>query len=117
MRISDLSSDVFTSDLDVPEAEGSRKFCAALIEAVIAGDFSQADQNAFQTPSDVRGRGPVGALLRTVLIAHERLGAQQAERPPQAHSFVSGQLGQRRDRKSTRLNPSHYFATRMPSFA
>ncbi|HEY9536138.1 MAG TPA: hypothetical protein VIS03_00990 [Kiloniellaceae bacterium] len=81
----------FAGLLDVPEAEGSRKFCAALIEAVIAGDFSQADQNAFQTPSDVRGRGPVGALLRTVLIAHERLGAQQAERPPQAQSCGCGQ--------------------------
>src|SRR3546814_14753621 len=34
----------FAGLLDVPEAEGSRKFCAPLIEAVIAGHFSQADR-------------------------------------------------------------------------
>src|SRR3546814_16251109 len=68
----------FAGLLDVPEAEGSRKFCAALIEAVIDGDFSQADQNAFQTPSDVSGRGRVVALLTLGLNAPTRRGEKQA---------------------------------------
>jgi len=81
----------FAGLLAVPESQGGGAFCAALIEAAIAGDFSQADQKAFGVPSEVRGRGPVGALLRAVLEAHERLYATQAQKPPQALSCGCGQ--------------------------
>ena len=81
----------FAGLLSVPEAEGGRAFCSAIVEAVIAGDLSQAEQDAFRTPSEVRGRAPVGALLRAVMDAHERLHAQQAQRPPQTQSCSCGE--------------------------
>lgn len=81
----------FAGLLSVPEAEGGRAFCATLVEAVIAGDLSQADQNAFETPSEVRGHAAVGTLLRALMVAQERLYAQQAEKPPQAQSCGCGQ--------------------------
>src|SRR3546814_101144 len=60
-RTGDFAYKIFFAGLlSVPEAEGGRAFCAALIEAVIAGDLSQADQDAFRTPSEVRGRAPLG---------------------------------------------------------
>jgi hypothetical protein len=77
--------------LDVAEKAGHRAFCAALIEAVIAGDLGQSELKAFKTPSEVRGRAAVGPLLRAVLVAHERLTAQQAQKPPQAQSCGCGQ--------------------------
>lgn len=81
----------FAGLLAVPESRGGGAFCAALIEAAIAGDFSEADQKAFGVPSEIRGRGPVGALLHVVLEAHERLYATQAQKPPQALSCGCGQ--------------------------
>lgn len=81
----------FAGLFDVPQAAGGQAFCAALIEAAIAGDFSRRDQDAFRLPQEVRGRKPVGALLRALMVAHERLYAQQAQKPPQAQSCGCGQ--------------------------
>lgn len=77
--------------LDVSESAATRAFCAGLIEAAIAGDLSQEDLKAFRHPSGIRGSAPVGTLLRAVVEAHERLQAQQAQRPPQALSCGCGQ--------------------------
>jgi hypothetical protein len=77
--------------LNVAEKAGDRAFCAALIEAVGAGDLGPTELDAFRTPSDVRGRAAVGTLLRAILVAHERLSAQQAQKPPQAQSCGCGQ--------------------------
>ncbi|HMA14847.1 MAG TPA: hypothetical protein VKP12_08695, partial [Kiloniellaceae bacterium] len=77
--------------LAVPEASGLRAFCASLVEAVIAGDLTAEDIADFQRPTEVRGRAPMGKLLRVVLEAHERLAAQQAQKPPQALSCGCGQ--------------------------
>jgi hypothetical protein len=77
--------------LNVAEKTGDRAFCAGLVEAFIAGDLSQSELDAFKTPSEVRGRAAVGTLLRAVLVAHERLNAQQAQKPPQAQSCGCGQ--------------------------
>jgi len=82
---------VFAGLFDVPEASATGAFCAALIDAVIAGDFSKSDQDAFSMPSQVRGKAPLGKLLRAVVEAHERLQAQQAQKPPQALSCGCGQ--------------------------
>jgi hypothetical protein len=81
----------FAGLLAVPEAEGGRAFCTALIEAVIAGDFSQADQDTFKLPSELRGKAPLGTLLHAAMVAHERLHAQRAQQPPQAQSCGCGQ--------------------------
>jgi hypothetical protein len=82
---------VFAGLFDVPEASATGAFCAALIDAVIVGDFSKADQDAFSVPSEVRGKAPLGKLLRAVVEAHERLSAQHAQLPPQALSCGCGQ--------------------------
>lgn len=82
---------LFAGLFEVPSGSGGRAFCAALLEAGIAGDLSQQEQDVFTRPGSVRGLAPVGSLFRTLLIAHERLAAQQAERPPQAQSCGCGQ--------------------------
>lgn len=81
----------FAGLLAVPEASGLRAFCAALVEAVIAGDLTDGDLTAFQHRTESRGSAPVGTLLRAVIEAHERLSAQQAQKPPQALSCGCGQ--------------------------
>lgn len=77
--------------LAVPEARGYGAFCAALVEAVIAGGLTEDDLAAFQRPKESRGSAPVGNLLRAVIEAHERLSALEAQRPPQAQSCGCGQ--------------------------
>ena len=77
--------------LDVPAHKANGAFCAAIVEAVIAGDLTRSDLSAFELPSAVRGKEPLGTLLRKLMIAHERLYAQQAKRPPQAQSCGCGQ--------------------------
>ena len=81
----------FAGLFNVAEESGGRAFCAALIEAVIAGDLSQQEWEAFQRPKQVRGKAPLGTLLRELMVAHERLYAQQAQRPLQAKSCSCGQ--------------------------
>lgn len=91
-RVRDFPFQAFAAGLlDVAEKTGDRAFCAGLIEAIIAGDLGQSDLDAFKTPGEVRGRAAVGTLLRAVLVAHERLTAQQAQKPPQAQSCGCGQ--------------------------
>ena len=74
----------FAGLFDVSEDAGGRAFCAAIIEAVTSGKLTERDLRAFQRPVEVRGKAPLGTLLRKVLEAHERLKAQQAQKPPQA---------------------------------
>jgi hypothetical protein len=81
----------FAGLFDVPEAVGGEVFCAALIEAVVAGDITQQDLDTFKLPKEARGKEPLGALLRALMVARERLYAQQAQRPPQAQSCGCGQ--------------------------
>ena len=68
----------FSGLFDVSEENGGQAFCAALIEAVVTGELTEQNLRAFQRPSAVRGKAPLGTLLRKVLEAHERLKAQQA---------------------------------------
>ena len=76
----------FAGLLGVAEKSGGQAFCAALIEAVIAGDLSQEEQDAFKKPKAIRGRGPAGVLLRELMIAHERLAGRQARSITAAHT-------------------------------
>lgn len=69
----------FAGLFDVPEKSGGQAFCAALVEAVISGDFTQAEQDVFRKPTAIRGRGPMGGLLRDLIAAHERLKSRAAE--------------------------------------
>src|SRR3546814_5089579 len=115
MRISDWSSDVCSSDLaeegDVPFAReadaGDLAFGPALAEA--AGH------------EDAVHRLEIGG---EVVVGLEHLCVQPADvdLDPVRHAAVDQRLvealvgiGQREDRKSTRLNSRHSCATRMPS--
>jgi hypothetical protein len=74
----------FAGFFDVTENEAGHTFCAAIIEGVISGDITQSELDAFKRPAALRGRGPLGTLLRRLLVAHERLQGQQAEARPAA---------------------------------
>lgn len=76
---------------DVPADSAIDVFCAAIVEAVIADELTRTDIDAFKKPSAIRGKGPLGTLLRKLMVAHERLYAQQAQKPPQAQSCGCGQ--------------------------
>src|SRR3546814_3684263 len=103
MRISDWSSDVCSSDLP----DGDRVVAQAHQDLWTGAD----DGEAAQVDEEEEGRG-----VQPAQRAIEREG-RQPERQRQAlrqHDLkdVAGQ-----DRKSTRLNSSHYCASRMPSSA
>lgn len=68
----------FAGVFDVPAEQGGQAFCASIVEAVIADELTRGDLNAFRKPAEVRGKAPLGTLLRKLLIAHERLRGQQA---------------------------------------
>jgi hypothetical protein len=63
----------FSGLFDVAEESGGRVFCASLVEAVIAGDLTESDLQAFGQRREERGFSALGDLLRKLLIAHERL--------------------------------------------
>jgi len=76
--------------LAVPEEKALREFCAALVEAVISNHLSEDELSAFSKPRRERGFEPLGNFLRKLIVAHERLYAQQAQ-GPQAQSCGCGQ--------------------------
>jgi hypothetical protein len=63
----------------VPAAQGDRAFCAALVEAVIADELTEADLAVFKDRK--RSKAPLGTLLRKLMVAHLRLSTQQAALP------------------------------------
>jgi hypothetical protein len=65
--------------LDTPEADSGSALCAAIIEAVVAGDLTAADLDAFQSRKEARREAAVGTLLRKLIEAHERLQEQQGQ--------------------------------------
>lgn len=68
----------FAGLFSVPREEGGKAFCAALIEAVIAGDLTEQNLVAFRNRRDRSDRAPLGALLRDLMIAHLRMTTQEA---------------------------------------
>src|SRR3546814_6374759 len=110
MRISDWSSDVCSSDLLLPPFRGGGE---GRIDHVGAHDHAGA------TPEG-------GVVHAAVFIAREVPDVQNVERPEPTLQGLAGQaetqrprehLRKERDRKSTRLNSSHYCADRMQSSA
>jgi hypothetical protein len=68
--------------LDVPESAGGEAFCGALIEAAIAGDLQDRDITVFSEDREGHRGAAVGAMLRALLIAHERLQTEQVLNQP-----------------------------------
>src|SRR3546814_4319204 len=115
MRISDWSSDVCASD----RAEEGRDVGAEIVDGIAAFHDDQRRQSRVgDFPADHR------IILRLQpeegnRVAAERVGAEgqdQQFRREDADA-VYRLVERREDRKSTRLNSSHYCATRLPSSA
>src|SRR3546814_2013499 len=101
MRISDWSSDVCSSDLaDGKHVERARK----LHHRVMGGERLE-----------LVGRGRKGKAGGGRCLGGEIFGKARRGVEPRPHR--SAALRQPTDRKSTRLNSSHYCASRMPSSA
>lgn len=69
---------LFAGFLSVPTEDGGAAFCAALIEAAIAGELTKNDIAPFTRRPRRPGTEPLGTLLRKVLVAHLRLASQGA---------------------------------------
>src|SRR3546814_3282568 len=114
MRISDLSSDVCSSDLN---ADMANAVMTAAIHAAGHFDLDLADivevVERLEAIGDVlrhANRAGIGERAVVETRAADQVGQQADVRCRQA------MFGQRLpDRKSTRLNSSHYCASRMPS--
>lgn len=76
--------------LEVPETNTAEVFCLTMVESVAAGELTGSDLIDSQATSP-GGLVAMGELMRGLLIAHERLHAQQAQRPPQAQSCSCGE--------------------------
>jgi len=83
--------DMIAGLLSVPVDQAFSSYCAAMVEASITNKISASDLRQLHTPPSQRGKEPFGHMLRQVLAAHERLYAQQAQKPPQAQSCGCGQ--------------------------
>ncbi|WP_193371282.1 hypothetical protein [Pelagibius marinus] len=73
---------VIAAMLDAPPEKAGKTFCRALVEAAVAGDFSEADIRAMYLARQQRDFRTFGRFLRALLVANERLGAQQAAATP-----------------------------------
>src|SRR3546814_7566008 len=121
MRISDWSSDVCSSDLKIlshtPIAHLSPTSLAAVHYFSEAGKLAFADRDLYLADPDfvdvpVKGLLDDGYLaLRAGLIKPQATIGRAPAGDPVGLKAIRG------DRKSTRLNSSHYCASRMPSSA
>src|SRR3546814_5786518 len=114
MRISDWSSDVCSSDLlDGGRLDAGLLAVALFLEFDLVGmGFRPANIHSQQHRGLVLAFGAAGAGMHLEEgIVGIGLARQQAFQPR------LGDLVAQADRKSTRLNSSHYCASRMPSSA
>lgn len=79
----------FSGILDVPDERAWRAFCAALVEGSVAGEVTEADLENFSESGSERSYKPLGDLLRKLIVAHERLQGQQAQRRPAVNAEPS----------------------------
>src|SRR3546814_6813199 len=111
MRISDWSSDVCSSDLingqensgQQPEEHKARR------RMVSPSSGCDHHKDAYAAPKHRRER-----RVRTVEAVERR---DEPEQPRNCELALARKLTQLEDRKSTRMNSSHYCASRLPSFA
>jgi len=76
--------------LEVPESNAAEVYCRALVEAVAAGELTGSDLTDAQATTP-EGLVAMGEVMRGLLVAHERLYAQQVQKPPQAQFCGCGQ--------------------------
>src|SRR3546814_9342643 len=110
MRISDWSSDVCSSDLDPALAE-----TAVVLPAPVANaDWAQSGGNAAKSMGHL-----ALAASRSQIWSARIAGSTKTQRLGAAPVVADNRLVvvDTEDRKSTRLNSSHYCAARMPSSA
>src|SRR3546814_2373208 len=105
MRISDWSSDVCSSDL---------REVARLRDHRAAGRTEPDSQLARDDLRQRRLAEPRRAIEKHMV---ERIGARLRRLDENAQILPRRRLPDELDRKSTRLNSSHYCASRMPSYA
>src|SRR3546814_1168196 len=133
MRISDWSSDVCSSDLTEIRAPISGRIDrhrisignlvepnATILTSIVSLDpiyfYFDIDERSFLAYArDARERGVslqegAGAFKVKVRLSDERDGSFEG-----TLDFAENRVDEDTDRKSTRLNSSHYCATRMPS--
>src|SRR3546814_4772382 len=111
MRISDWSSDVCSSDLPV-ELEARQALARRRLESLASGDggveisesvFERLDLANLAATVGVVGPAQPGFVLRRQFLG---IGRQRDEIQPQPRRERVA-IGERLDRKSTRLNSSH----------
>src|SRR3546814_8804885 len=116
MRISDWSSDVCSSDLACTLAQVVGRPCRSLVE--VWGQFHDEGWEAVAGKAGIAKRpDAMQRVKRAIPSSYERWGRPLAEVPeaqPQADGGAKPAPG---DRKSTRLNSSHYCGSRMPDSA
>src|SRR3546814_8859121 len=107
MRISDWSSDVCSSDLQLRFA--TRNF----VDAMSPTNFPATNPQVLEKTIETRGEN----LLKGLANMLADLGKGQLTHTDSDAFEVGGNIATTPDRKSTRLNSSHYCAPRMPSSA
>src|SRR3546814_10617790 len=118
MRISDWSSDVCSSDLGPTSGHG------VLIRPLIEGEFTMDDldhnlstehqrEGDARRPKDTLDRDRTGGIPNREK-SEPFVGDDEQEQEEERADMEELQTG---DRKRTRLNSSHYCASRMPSSA
>src|SRR3546814_10375852 len=125
MRIGDWSSDVCSSDLTMTtarEPEDLVRFLEAERHAPLMRDFEPASNNLnsrADLPSDAKAAiyavEPAGPGRRGPRATAAQTSSRRTERHYGTDYWRPG--WRRPDRKSTRLNSSHYCEVRMPSSA
>src|SRR3546814_8281418 len=134
MRISDWSSDVCSSDLKAQAAAEAARPYAERLEGVVASLASKVGA-ADSAPKLLSGtgksdthlllvlnsdRGLAGAFNSNIVKAARDKALELQAAGKTVRFFLVGRKGRpviNRLRKSTRLNSSHYCASRMPSSA
>src|SRR3546814_10899764 len=113
MRMSDWSSDACSSDLVIsPKTRGGKTVMRPQIKLI---NEAGEEVKIAGTDHSVNISFPVGALITVRDVQEVGVGGVLARIPQESQKTrdITGGL----DRKSTRLNSSHYCASRMPSSA
>src|SRR3546814_6613596 len=121
MRISDWSSDVCSSDLIHP-GDVDRDFIRSqrgVKGVILSGSHASAYQDdSLKVPTEVFEMGvPVLGICYGMQSMALQLGGKVEWSDHREFGYAAIRARGHTDRKSTRLNSSHYCASRMPSYA
>lgn len=70
------------SFFDVPRRDADLTLCRVIVEAVVSEELTQRDVEKIERFEQKEDFVHLGAILRKLLLAQERLDSQQVERPP-----------------------------------